>query len=263
MTAPADWLVYLLPAMRRGTGQEGQRTPDARRRPKAFTESFANAPKGPYMRENDPFDDPISGALLGDSAYDRLQVRRQGVFPQPVHTKLRWQSGLLFSLALVLPMMAALPAEVRPLLPEDGAATATAPMVVWPGLVGGTIVLLAGVTLIGLGLARVQLEPRMSDAQAAALLNMEEVASLFGFATGGLGILLTLVLTAVGLGGVEAIGLYEQSTGGSPFAPGGVAWLSVNHVAIFGFVGSVGLFTASQYIRMELMITIKQALSTA
>jgi hypothetical protein len=44
-----------------------------------------------------------------------------------------------------------------------------------------------------------------------------------------------------------------ETVGRSPFALGGVEWLSVNAIVAFAFVGGVALFTASQYLRFELI----------
>jgi len=70
------------------------------------------------MREEDDFNDPVTSALL-------------------------------FGLAILLPLVALFPAEVRTLLPGDGAPTAAAPKVMLLSLVGGRIVLLGGLTLTG------------------------------------------------------------------------------------------------------------------
>ncbi|MFC7227507.1 hypothetical protein N0B31_08835 [Salinirubellus salinus] len=207
------------------------------------------------MRDDD-YPDSVTAALLGESHYDRLRATRHGLFKQPIHTKLRWQSVLLFGLALLLPLMAVFPADVRALLPVTGA-----PKVVVLGLVGGTVVLVGGIVLTTVGVLRVRLEGRMTERQADTLLNVEEVASLLGIGTGGMGILLTLLFTSIGLGGVELVEAYVQTMGRSPFAATGVEWLSVNSVATLAFVGSVALFTASQYLRVELLVRLQNAVS--
>ena len=132
-----------------------------------------------------------------------------------------------------------------------------ATVVVVLGLVGGTVVLLGGVTLAAVGLLRVRLEPTMTEWQADTLLNLEEVASLLGIGTGGIGILLTLAFTAIGFGGSEAVGAYVQTMGTSPFATAGVPWLSVSSVAAFAFVGGVALFTLGQFVRIELYLRVE------
>ena len=210
------------------------------------------------MRDDDP-SDPVTKALLGESAYERLRATRFGMFKQPIHRKLRWQSGLLFGVALLLPLMALFPAEVRSSLPGGGSLVGAAPKVALLGLVGGIVVFLGGVTLTAIGVVRVRLEPTMTEWQADTLLNLEEVASLLGIGTGGVGVLLTLVFTAIGFGGSEAVGTYVRTMGTSPFATTGVEWLSVSSIATFAFVGSVALFTFSQMIRLELYLRVDDA----
>jgi hypothetical protein len=207
----------------------------------------------------DDTDDPVTRALLGESTYERLRTTRFGMFKQPLHRKLRWQSALLSALALVLPLMAVFPAEVRASLPGGGSMVGAAPKVVVLGLVGGTVVLLGGLTLTVVGVLRVRLEPTMTEWQADTLLNVEEVASLLGIGTGGVGILLTLAFTAIGFGGPEAVAAYVHTMGASPFSTTGVEWLSVSSVATFAFVGSVALFTASQFVRIELYLRVPGA----
>jgi len=210
------------------------------------------------MRDDDT-SDPVTKALLGESNYERLRATRFGMFKQPIHRKLRWQSLLLFGLALVLPLMAVFPSEVRATLPGGGSMAGAAPKVVVLGLVGGVVVLLGGLTLTAVGLLRVRLEPSMTEWQADTLLNVEEVASLLGIGTGGIGILLTLGFTAIGFGGTQAVGAYVRTMGTSPFTATGVEWLSVSSVATFAFVGSVALFVFSQFVRLELYLRVEDA----
>jgi hypothetical protein len=210
----------------------------------------------------DDHDDPVTLALLGDSAYDRLRATRHSMFKQPIHKKLRWQSGLLVGLALVLPLMGVFPTDVQMLLQKDATLNAGAPKVVLLGLVGGSIVFIGGVTLTIIGVVRHRLEPGLTERQADRLLNVEEVASLLGIGTGGIGIVITLVLTAIGFGGVNAIQTYVEALGRSPFAGTGVEWLSVSSVATFAFIGSVSLFICSQYLHLELLLRLGDHVKT-
>ena len=181
------------------------------------------------------------------------------MFKQPLHRKLRWQSGLLSALALILPLMAVFPAEVRASLPGGGSMAAAASKVVVLGLVGGTVVLLGGLTLTIIGALRVRLEPTMTEWQADTLLNVEEVASLLGIGLGGAGIAMALGFTAIGFGGPGAVATYVQTMGANPFSTVGVEWITASSVATLAFVGSVALFTASQFVRIELYLRVPDA----
>jgi hypothetical protein len=194
--------------------------------------------------------DHVTEALLSDSTYERLRFSRPGFFKQPIPAKLRWQSALLVALALILPAMAAFPLEVRPFLPDGGVAFGS-PRIVLLGLVAGVAVFLGGVALTVVGLLRVRLGPRMTERAANRLLNVEEVASLLGIGTGGIGVALTLAYVSLGLIGARAVTTYVETMGQNPFAHSGIEAVSVSSVATLAFVGSVALLVASQYLHLE------------
>lgn len=204
--------------------------------------------------DEDDIQDPVANALLGDSAYERLRQVRYTPFGQSIPTKLVWQSGLLFLLALMLPVMAAFPAEVRVML--GGTAASSSPKVLVLGLVGGTVVFGGGLALSVLGFLRVHLEPRMTERLAHRLLGLEDVASLLGIGTGGLAILLTMAYVLMGYVGIRAVEWYIDTTGLSPFAPSGVEAISVGGVATLAFVGSVALLVVSQALHMEFRLRL-------
>jgi hypothetical protein len=152
--------------------------------------------------------------------------------------------------------MGVFPTEVQVLLQKEAMLNAGAPKVVLLGLVGGSTVLIGGVALTIIGVLRHRLEPGLTERQADRLLSVEEVASLLSIGTGGAGIVITLVLTTIGLGGVSAIQTYVEALGRSPFAGTGVEWLSVSNVATFAFIGSVSLFIFSQYLHLEMLLRL-------
>jgi len=205
-------------------------------------------------RDEDDIQDPVANALLGDSTYERLRQLRYSPFGQPIPTKLVWQSGLLFLLALMLPVMAAFPAEVRAML--GGTAVSASPKVLILGLVGGVVVFGGGLTLTAVGFLRVHLEPRMTERLAHRLLSLEDVASLLGIGTGGLAIVVTMAYVLMGYVGVRAVEWYIDTMGLSPFAPSGVEPVTVGGVATLAFVGSVALLVASQALHIEIRLRL-------
>jgi hypothetical protein len=212
------------------------------------------------MRDrDDDIQDPVANALLGDSTYEQLRQLRYSPFGQPIPTKLVWQSGLLFLLALMLPVMAAFPAEVRAML--GGTAVSSSPKVLILGLVGGIVVFGGGLALTAVGFLRVHLEPRMTEQLAHRLLGMEDVASLLGIGTGGIAILLTMAYVLMGYVGIRAVEWYVDTMGLSPFAPSGVELVSVGSVATLAFVGSVALLVASQALHMEIRLNLGEEYS--
>jgi hypothetical protein len=205
-------------------------------------------------RDEDDIQDPVADALLGDSTYERLRQTRYSPFGQPIPTKIVYQSGLLFLLALMLPVMAAFPAEVRAML--GGAAVSASPKVLILGLVGGIVVFGGGLALTAIGFLRVRLESRMTEQLAHRLLGLEDVASLLGIGTGGLAILLTMAYVLMGYVGIRAVEWYIDTMGLSPFAPSGVEPVTVGGVATLAFVGSVALLVASQALHMEIRLRL-------
>jgi hypothetical protein len=201
--------------------------------------------------------DRVTEALLSGSAYERLRVERPGFFKQPIPRKLKFVSTLLVGVALVLPMMAAFPFEAKALLPEGGAAFGS-PKIILLALVAGVVVFLGGVVLTAVGLVRVRLEPVMTEEQADTLLNLEEVASLLGIGTGGIGVVLTLAYVGLGLAGAKAVRAYVDTVGKDPFAPSGVEAVSVSTVATLAFVGSVALLVASQYLGLVFQLRFER-----
>lgn len=208
------------------------------------------------MSERDGVDDPVADALLSDSPYERISELRYSPFDQSIPRKLVLQSGLLFLLALVLPMVATYPAEVRATF--DGTVVSASPNVLLLGGVGGSVVFLTGLALTLLGFLRVRLEPRMTEDLAHRLLGLEDVASLLGIGTGGTAILLTIAYLLMGYVGPPAIEWYVDATGLSPFAPSGVEPLSVGVVATLAFGGGIALLLASHALRKEFRLRLDE-----
>jgi hypothetical protein len=206
------------------------------------------------MSDREDIDDPVANALLSESVYERIRQLRYSPLGQPIPTKLAWQSGLLFLLALMLPVLAASPEEVRAMLGES--AVSASPKVLVLGVVGGSVVFGTGLTLTALGFLRVRLEPRMTEGLAHRLLGLEDVASLLGIGTGGIAIVLTMAYVLMGYVGQRAVEWYVGATGLSPFAPSGVEPLTVGGVATLAFVGSVALLVASRALHMELRLQL-------
>jgi hypothetical protein len=197
--------------------------------------------------------DPVTEALLNGSAYERLRFRRHGFFRQPIPQKLRAQSGLLFALAAVLPLMAALPGDVRELL---GSRVQTAsPKVIVLGLIGGVVVFVCGLGLATLAVARLRLDGEMTEERANTLLSLEEVASLLGLGTGGIAIVLTLGYALLGHGGMRAVETYIRLAGKSPYAASGLN-VTVTEVATSAFVGGVALYVLAQAIHLQFRLRL-------
>lgn len=201
--------------------------------------------------------DQVTEALTDGSVYERLRFERYSVFKQSIPRKLHFKSALLFGLAAVLPVMAALPAEVRAALPAESVAAAS-PRIILLGIVGGVTVFVCSLGLATLAAARLRLEGRMTEAQAETLLSLEEVASLIGLIIGGSSILLTLSYVLLGYVGADAIEAYVQTVGRDPFVASG-AGIPVVTVAASAFVGGVALFVLAQAIDLQFRLRLGPA----
>lgn len=203
---------------------------------------------------DDPSGDHVTDALMGGSAYERLRFERYSVFKQSIPQKMHFQSALLFGLAAVLPVMAALPADVREALNASEVAAAS-PRVILLGLLGGALVFVCGIGLATLGFARLKLGSSMTESQAETMLNLEEVASLLSLIIGGISIVLTICYALMAHGGMETIQAYVRTVGRDPYVASGFD-VSVAAVAASAFVGGVALFVLAQAIRLQFRLKL-------
>jgi hypothetical protein len=106
--------------------------------------------------------------------------------------------------------------------------------------------------LVGSVLYRVRLAP-LTERQAHAALNAEDFARYVGLGTGGLAIVLSLCLFAVGLGGGEMVSSYIAAMGRNPFVDSGFG-VSVAAVSLFAFAASVAVYYSSRYLFVYLAL---------
>jgi len=173
------------------------------------------------MTGSDP-DDPIADALLGGSAYERLRVQRYALIKQRIPQKLVWQSGLLFALALIVPITVTYPASVQATFPGSDPLRAS-PLVLWVGVCAGSIQLGTAACLVVVDTIRRRLGVSLSEQQARTLLNVEDVASMFGLVTGGFAVLLTLTFFLIGHMGAETFATVIESAPRNPYKQTDVA----------------------------------------
>ncbi|MFC6976851.1 hypothetical protein ACFQL1_22515 [Halomicroarcula sp. GCM10025709] len=200
----------------------------------------------------DTHDDDITDALLSGSAYERVRYERYAYFRQTVPRTLALQSALLGLLALILPMYGLYPAGTAQYLPAVDPAVAS-PKVLLMGLFGGAFQLLSAVLLVGAVLYRVSRTP-LTEEQAHAVLNVEDFARYVALGTGGVGILVSVLLFALGLGGAGAIEAYVATMGRNPFAPSGFG-ISVSTVSLLAFGASVLVFYAGRFLAVKIALS--------
>ncbi|WP_146417759.1 hypothetical protein [Haloarcula hispanica] len=196
-------------------------------------------------------DDTIAQAIISGSTYERLRYERHSYLRQTVPRTLALQSALLGALALLLPVYGLYPDSTAAFLPSINPDLAS-PKVLLLGVFGGFLQLFGATLLVGSVLYRVRLAP-LTERQAHAALNAEDFARYVGLGTGGLAIVLSLCLFAVGLGGGDAVSAYVAFTGRNPFVDSGFG-LSVATVSLLAFVASVTVFYASRYLLVHLAL---------
>ncbi|WP_262179563.1 hypothetical protein [Haloarcula laminariae] len=193
--------------------------------------------------------DHIASAILSGSTYERVRYQRHSFLRQSVPRTLMLQSALLATLVALLPMYGLFPTSVAGYLPATDPAVAS-PKVLLLGVFGGVLELLGAALLVGTALYRIRRRP-LTESQAHTMLDIEDFARYVGLGTGGLAILLTVALFAVGLGGGPAVGAYVETVGANPFVASGMG-LPVVAVSLVAFVASVVLFYAGGYLSVRL-----------
>jgi hypothetical protein len=197
-------------------------------------------------------DDEIADALLSGTTYERVRYERHSYFRQTVPRTLALQSAFLGLLALVLPMYGLYPDGTAQFLPTTDPAVAS-PKVLLMGAFGGLFQLLGAVLLVGAVFYRVSRTP-LTEEQAHAVLNVEDFARYVALGTGGLAILVTVLLFALGLGGAGSIQAYVETMGRNPFVTSGLG-IPVSTVSLLGFVASIVVFYAGRYLAVTIALS--------
>ncbi|MFD1563223.1 hypothetical protein ACFR99_06655 [Haloarchaeobius amylolyticus] len=197
------------------------------------------------MTSTDP-NDPIADALLGESTYERLRVERYALIKRRIPQKLVYQSGLLLALALIVPIAATYPTSVRAAFP-GGEPLWASPLVLWLGVYAGGIELGTAACLVAVAIVRRSREPQLSESQAHVLLNVEDVASMFGLATGGFAILLTVGFFSLGHAGGETFQALINSAPRNPYGQTGVS-IPVIAVGAAAAISSGVVYLVSRYL---------------
>ncbi|WP_129113292.1 hypothetical protein [Halegenticoccus tardaugens] len=198
------------------------------------------------METDTQIEDEIARAMLSESPYERLRMRRFSYFKQSIPRKLAWQSGLLVLLALVLPIAATLPPAVKASF-SGGSVLAASPKIALLGAFAAVIEIGTAGCLGGVALRRLRLEPTLTERQARTLLNLEDVASMVGLVTGGFAVLLTNAFFLLGHGGAATVAAYVDAGGQNPFGSSEVG-VSVAGVSIVAAVAAVVVYGGSRYL---------------
>jgi len=197
-------------------------------------------------------DDHITDSILSDNTYERVRYERHSFLRQSVPRTLALQSAFLGLLAILLPVYGLYPEGVAQFLPAINPEVAS-PKVLLLGAFGGLLQVFGAVCLVGTAAYRVRKAP-LTEQQAHTALDVEDFARYVGLGTGGLAIVLTVCLFAVGLGGEGAVSAYIATAGANPFAASGFG-LSVGTVSLAAFIASVTVFYAGSYFAVRIALS--------
>ena len=196
-------------------------------------------------------DDQITDSILSDSTYERLRYERHSFLRQTVPRTLALQSAFLGLLAVLLPVYGLYPEGVDQFLPAVDPEIAS-PKVLLLGVFGGLLQVFGAALLIATAVYRVRKGP-LTEQQAHAALDVEDFARYVGLGTGGLAIVLTVALFAIGLGGEGAVSAYIATAGANPFDDSGFG-ISVGTVSLAAFIASVMVFYAGSYFAVRIAL---------
>lgn len=196
-------------------------------------------------------DDQITDSILSDNTYERVRYERHSFLRQTVPRTLALQSAFLGLLAILLPVYGLYPEGVAQFLPAVNPEVAS-PKVLLLGTFGGLLQVFGAVLLVGTAAYRLRKGP-LTERQAHAALDVEDFARYVGLSTGGLAIILTVALFAVGLGGEGAVSAYISTAGANPFVDSGFG-ISVGTVSLAAFISSVTVFYAGSYITVRIAL---------
>ncbi|WP_435064880.1 hypothetical protein [Halobaculum sp. EA56] len=194
-------------------------------------------------------DDPIASALLSDSTYERVRRQRFGWFKQPVTRKITLQSYLLHVLAGVLPVLALLPGELREAY-FAGSVASAAPKVGLLAFVAVGVIAAAATGLVAVAAIRLYRDDEFDEHTAHSVINLEDLCSMAGLATGGIATVATYTFVLMGFGGVDLVRAWVAFGGGNPYAPSGVN-LDVGTVAVTALCLGVWLQVAAAYLHVR------------
>ena len=198
----------------------------------------------------DQIDDGIASAILADSKYEQLRVRRFSYFKQPIPRKLAWQGVLLLGLSLVAPIALSYPGPVTGLF-ADGSPLYASPVIVLVGVFTVGVELLASLGHVAVAVVLVRRKSGLSRQRARDLLALEDVSSLLGLGTGALGAAVTVGYFLFGHAGPTAVSEYVAAGGRNPFDPSGTG-ITVAAVAVAAFCAGLVLIGVSRYLDARL-----------
>ncbi len=180
------------------------------------------------------------------SQYELIRARHASSAWAPITRKIRWLGYLLIALAGIVPVVLFLPTGITETY-FSGSPIASPLWINSVAVVTIITLLVAAAGLVWVARRKFQIAD-ISSSQAWILIGYEDLFSAMGFITGGVGVLVTLGLAAVGYLGIDQ---YEElmALGLHPYYPGETLQFSVLTVATVSLVAATLAFAMSIYAR--------------
>lgn len=201
------------------------------------------------MDGDDSVDDRHAAALLGDSRYEKIKLRRYSLFKQSIPRTLAIQGLILAALALVAPLALTQPESTRALLGGD--VLAAAPKFLFLGAYASAIELVGVVCLCYVAYRRLTTDDVLSESEVHDLLALEDGVTHLSLVTGGAAVAVVDGFFLLGLAGDPLVGRFQTFVGRNPFEPGLIP-VSVIAVAVTAAVLAAIAFGLSRHLRTRL-----------
>jgi|AntRauTorcE11898_2_1112593.scaffolds.fasta_scaffold03270_2 hypothetical protein len=170
------------------------------------------------MDGDDTVEDRHAAALLGDSRYEKIKLRRYSLFKQSIPRTLAVQGFILTALALVAPLALSQPESTRALLGSD--VLAATPRFLFLGAYATAIELVGVVGLGYVAYRRLTTDDVLSEREVHDLLALEDAVTHVSIVTGGAAVAVVDAFFLLGLAGNPLVDRFQALVGRNPFEPG-------------------------------------------
>jgi hypothetical protein len=201
------------------------------------------------MDGDDTVEDRHAAALLGDSRYQKIKLRRYSLFKQSIPRTLALQGLILAALAFVAPLALTQPESTRALLGGD--ALAAAPKFLFLGAYASAIQFVGVVGLTYVAYRRLTTDDVLSEREVHDLLALEDAVTHLSLVTGGAAVAVVDGFFLLGLAGNPLVDRFQALAGRNPFEPGLIP-VSVTWVAITAAVLATLAFGLSRLLHARL-----------
>jgi hypothetical protein len=201
------------------------------------------------MDGDDTVEDRHAAALLGESRYKKIKLRRYSLFKQSIPRTLALQGLILAALALVAPLALTQPESTRALLGGD--TLTAAPKFLFLGAYASAIELVGVIGVCYVAYRRLTADDVLSEREVHDLLALEDGVTHLSFVTGGTAVAVVDGFFLLGLAGDPLVDRFQALVGSNPFEPG-LFSVSVIAVAVPAAVLATVAFGLSRHLQTRL-----------